>query len=443
MKKITSLFLGVICCTTAFSQTLQGSIKNATKETSLTVKTISERTLKEIEIKNGSFATKDLGLEEGYYLLRKGNEAASIYLKPTDELIINFDAKDFKNTLLFLGKGAEANNFLVAKRKLESDRREDTDAFYGGTEADYLKKIKGIATDTKTLLSKINDVSFKEAELEDLKYSYLFDIYNYPNLLKYYFGKEVTPSKDFLQPLENINYDNAELYVKYPSYKNLASVKWKKDIEKAESYEEMERIFRKIRTRHLYVDVIINSYYRISDAKGKAKFHYQLIKKFVPSHEFVSEAKQAYDKVKATAKGNKSPNFNYEDKDGKKVSLSDFKGKYVFIDVWATWCTPCLKQVPYLKKLEEKYHDKNIVFIGISVDKKEQYDAWKKLLVEKKMKGIQLFADNSFDSDFIDAYGISSIPRFLLIAPDGTIVDNHFSKPSHKKTEKLLDKLLN
>lgn len=65
--------------------------------------------------------------------------------------------------------------------------------------------------------------------------------------------------------------------------------------------------------------------------------------------------------VKKIKKGNKAPDFSdYENYKGGTSSLSDFKGNYVYIDIWATWCKPCIAQIPYLKILEEEYKDKNI-----------------------------------------------------------------------------------
>ena len=73
---------------------------------------------------------------------------------------------------------------------------------------------------------------------------------------------------------------------------------------------------------------------------------------------------------KALAKkleGIASPTFNFENHKGGMTKLEDFKGKYVYIDVWATWCAPCRAEIPYLKKIEENYHNDDIVFVRISV----------------------------------------------------------------------------
>jgi len=142
------------------------------------------------------------------------------------------------------------------------------------------------------------------------------------------------------------------------------------------------------------------------------------------------------------AKGKKSPIFkNYENYNGGKTSLSDLKGKYVYIDVWATWCNPCKAEIPYLKTLEKEFHGTNIEFVSISVDKPNAYENWKTMVKTENLEGIQLFADNNFDSDFIVEYGINSIPRFILIDPEGNIVDANADRPSNPKLRELFIEL--
>ena len=78
---------------------------------------------------------------------------------------------------------------------------------------------------------------------------------------------------------------------------------------------------------------------------------------------------KTYESNKIVGKGKPSPKFeNYVDIKGGKKSLDSFKGKYVYIDVWATWCGPCIREIPSLKKLEKEYHNKNIAFVSISTD---------------------------------------------------------------------------
>ncbi len=137
-----------------------------------------------------------------------------------------------------------------------------------------------------------------------------------------------------------------------------------------------------------------------------------------------------------------APSFDYENHAGGKTKLEDLRGKYVYIDVWATWCGPCRAEIPSLQKIEEKYHGKKIAFVSISVDEQKDYEKWKKFVVEKQLGGIQLFADKNWMSDFIKAFGINSIPRFILIDPTGKVVNADADRPSNPKLQEQLDALL-
>ena len=149
---------------------------------------------------------------------------------------------------------------------------------------------------------------------------------------------------------------------------------------------------------------------------------------------------KSYQALKALAKGNPSPKFvNYENNAGGTASLDDLKGKYVYIDVWATWCPPCLAEIPSLQKLEKDYHDKNIQFVSISVDKRDDYFTWTDMIEEKNLGGLQLYANE--DKTFSEAYRISSIPRFILVDPEGNLVSADAPRPSDPKLVELFSSL--
>ncbi len=144
----------------------------------------------------------------------------------------------------------------------------------------------------------------------------------------------------------------------------------------------------------------------------------------------------------ALSPGMPSPAFaDYVNYKGGVKSLVDFKGKYVYIDVWATWCIPCIYEMPYMKEVEEEYKGKNIEFIGISIDRKKDEDKWRKMIVEKELKGTQLLADAEIDSQFIQDYFIQGIPRFILLDPNGNIVSYDAPRPSEQKLKDLLNSL--
>ena len=137
------------------------------------------------------------------------------------------------------------------------------------------------------------------------------------------------------------------------------------------------------------------------------------------------------------AKGQPSPGFKYLDIQGKEVDLSDLAGKYVYIDVWATWCGPCRGEIPHLQKLEHQYKNKNIHFVSISCDQDKA--AWEKMVKEDKLGGIQLH--NGKDQSFMDAFMIRGIPRFILLDKEGKIIAADMTRPSNPETVETLNQL--
>jgi len=140
--------------------------------------------------------------------------------------------------------------------------------------------------------------------------------------------------------------------------------------------------------------------------------------------------------------GSSSPDFDYENHKGGKTKLSSLKGKYVYIDTWATWCGPCRAEIPSLKKVEEKYHGKNIEFVSVSIDAQKDHEKWKNFVTDKQLGGIQVFADKDWNSDWAKAYGIQSIPRFILVGPDGKVIDADAPRPSDPGLVAKLDTLV-
>jgi len=138
--------------------------------------------------------------------------------------------------------------------------------------------------------------------------------------------------------------------------------------------------------------------------------------------------------------GLQAPDFIAMNRSGKDVKLSELKGKRVYIDVWATWCGPCIAEIPSLKSLETELHDENIEFVSVSIDKEKDKEKWEKFIQEKDLKGVQLMAYNDWSSDVATNYNIQGIPRFILIDEAGNIVSANAPRPSDPKAKKMLVK---
>ncbi len=131
------------------------------------------------------------------------------------------------------------------------------------------------------------------------------------------------------------------------------------------------------------------------------------------------------------------PEVVFEDKAGNKHRLTEFSGKYIYIDLWASWCGPCVAEVPYLKKLEKELKRKDFVFVSISLDEKRRN--WEKKLEQLEMHGHQWIVPNA---DFANMMNIKGIPHFMLYGKDGKLLEYNASRPSSGEVLKSrLDRL--
>lgn len=134
--------------------------------------------------------------------------------------------------------------------------------------------------------------------------------------------------------------------------------------------------------------------------------------------------------------------FEFADRNGKMVKLSDFKGKYVFVDVWATWCSPCKYEIPYLLKLEKELHGKDIQFISLSVDQPSNRQAWLNYIEKNDMNGVCLITPDAFNHPLMKRYDIKTIPRFLLFDKEGRTISIRNRRPHDPIMKQQLLELL-
>jgi len=138
--------------------------------------------------------------------------------------------------------------------------------------------------------------------------------------------------------------------------------------------------------------------------------------------------------------GKPAPDFTFTDTKGKVHSLKDFRGKYLFIDFWGTWCVPCLEEIPYLEKLEKAYKDSKVKIISIACDRKRE--KWLSFLAKhQNMTWSQYLITQEGDNVLDNVYYVIGIPRFMLIAPDGRIVNSDMLRPSDPDFTSTLKRL--
>ncbi|MFL9843171.1 TlpA family protein disulfide reductase [Flavobacterium rhizosphaerae] len=141
-------------------------------------------------------------------------------------------------------------------------------------------------------------------------------------------------------------------------------------------------------------------------------------------------------------KGKPCPDFKYENFSGGTVSPKDWKGHYVYIDLWATWCAPCRAIHPEFEKLITEYADDNIVFVSISIDKLKDHKKWRKVLETGQHGGVQLLADKDWNSKLLRKLLVKSIPHFILLDHEGNFLDADAPRPGTPELQALLNSTL-
>jgi peroxiredoxin len=143
--------------------------------------------------------------------------------------------------------------------------------------------------------------------------------------------------------------------------------------------------------------------------------------------------------AKLTGIGRMAPEFTQNDTLDQPVQLSSFKGRYLLIDFWASWCGPCRQENPNVVKVFNQYKDKNFHILGISLDRAGQKDKWMKAIYDDNLTWSHVSDLKFWDNAVSKQYGIRAIPQNLLLDPSGKIIAKNLrGEALAKKMEELL-----
>ena len=316
-------------------------------------------------------------------------------------------------------------------------------------DVEFTKMVKtSIKNYTENLETLDLPEEFKKNEKQRIKWLLLATIADHPN--GYTYLNKVDPEtyemsgeiKQFLKDQMNTDDDisvvkrDVAMYlrkyfqaVEKGDFKEYArAMKWQVD--------ELSRVVenKDIREQFIYSWL----YLHIEVVKGKVDKETIALFNEVQDDELRSDLFATLKRYEDVAEGEKAPNWTFYDAEGKAVSLKDLRGKLVLIDVWASWCQPCIQSLPSLMKLEDEYALKPIHFVTISIDK--DAEAWKEKSKELGLKGINLLCTdiNKFKED----YNIVGIPATILIDEEGKIIEPNAPRPGEVELQMLINKNL-
>ncbi|MDI9311940.1 MAG: TlpA disulfide reductase family protein [Limnohabitans sp.] len=373
----------------------------------------------------------------GQYSLVSDENHMYIYLDNTSKLNITADNSNFSKSINFTGKGSEENNYWKLKRELEAKKIGNPETFYKLNENSYIEKIKELRNEIESLFAKytFNNEYFTKNEKRSINFQELsfYTIYEY---FHSYFTKNESfkTSSNFPKINSDFDLNNEEDYLFSYHYETIVSTIFREELKKHKTSGYLSKsiipVLKSIKNKHFKQEILNLIQADVNPQNPDGDILLNEIIVLTDNQDQRKEIIDNYNKLKSLLTLKKSPNFNYANYSGGKTSLEDLKGKYVYIDIWATWCVPCIKEIPNLEILEKKYINKNIAFVSISIDEKENINKWKNFIKARKLSGIQLIADAGIESDFIVDYAIKAIPRFILIDPNGDIILPDAPRPS-------------
>lgn len=379
-------------------------------------------------------------IKPSYAMLRIGRMGVQLFIEPGKSLEMALNLEDKQTGPVFTGAGAKKVEYLNANTLPFPDFKVNEEAF-----------IKQLEEREARLLAYLDSMAFDAAftakEKKRLHYSVYDYLPIYPSAHKYYAQDNLyKPSETYFSALKAVLAVEPEL-IDMPEYvgtlQRVMNAYVAKDLVPFEpvSYLKNQLAYVQENINDPALSEKLVHDIAMENIKNYGTAHWDIIQPVYEAKVVAADKKKALNELREQweriAVGQPSPAFKCLNINGKEVSLSDLAGKYVYIDVWATWCGPCRGELPHLKTLEHQFRNKNIAFVSISCD--EDKAAWEKMVKEEKLGGIQLIL--GADRSFMNNYRITGIPRFILLDREGKIVSANMTRPSNPETAKTLKAL--
>lgn len=409
----------------------------------------------DLDAKGNFSISLPLSQQYSIIVIRHGKVATEVYGSPGDKLKMTADGNEFVSSVQYEGSGsaAELANFM-AKHVVE--RGLSRGYLIGGNEA-YVKEQQAyLATIDANVQSELDFliehgmglpqsfVEFWNAQYEYLKYE---NILSYPHMHeikkqgKYDIGKVPQENYRVINRVPE-KYNDKWLYIW--AYRMYVDNYYEQKLN-AEDVQNTTPYFfadKKLELAHQHMPSGTEEYVFAEHIYSHIKYSpmvrteelYETFSKRYRSSDYADFLVEKINLKKRLAPGSPVVDFTVMTEDGKKVKVSDLKGKVVYIDFWASWCGPCKMQFPYTKKLKRHFKGKDVAFVYVSIDKDEK--AWKEAIKKYDLEGYHTRVDDK-KSDVTKDYGIRGVPTYFLVDREGNFATEVTPRPSQG------DKLIN
>jgi thiol-disulfide isomerase/thioredoxin len=389
------------------------------------------------------------------------NQSVPVFIHPNDVLTVTVNGVDLVNTVKYEGRGAEDCRFTTEyyrKFNRATQRSITTQKMSELSPSEFIVYAKDLKTQKQQLLADFKAKSslteicekFVKAQilaewasvLMDFPIAYSFKTNEISPTLPdgyYNFLEEVDLKNDEIMQL-SVYTDFLQKFVTHKFNKSVNRATYKPENFYADKYEFAKTI---LSGKALYFIQGLS----ITDACTYSKVELMSPKfdEYIiacPYSNYNQAVAEIFDLSYRIRAGQQAPNFTLSNLNGDTVSLSQLRGKVVYVDFWATWCGPCVKEFPYSERLKNRFSNKNVAFVYISVD--ESVETWENFLRTNGISSdtsLHLLASALF-SDAGFQYNIKGVPRYLIIDANGIIADSNAKRPSDSGIVSDLEKVL-
>jgi len=231
-----------------------------------------------------------------------------------------------------------------------------------------------------------------------------------------------TGKSDFLnEALQTLNYDSESWRLIILPMSNIYARN--QELEMSEYYDLLEYLSENLTESKSRSEVLLELLRRKSDREDSKNEAVELARELVEldaDQFYVTQGLGFLHEFESLNIGQKAPDFEFQTIDGDNISLSSLEGQFVILEFWATWCGPCIPEIPHLKDLYKNYQNNDFTIVGISLDRDKE--TLINFIDEREMEWPQIYIEDGWEGELPRLFNVSGIPRMYLLDPEGNIV---------------------
>lgn len=390
--------------------------------------------------------------KSGKVTIRFARMSQDLYAAPGDSIHVVIDSQASIDAFDVTGSKSIENNYLVAKaEKFSTLGFQGFPGIWALEPAQFLHQKDSLNEEYAQVLAQLKeqegvDEKFLKREEAYFQYHSLHLDLMYPNYHGYFSGS-YPDSLEF--PFEEVQRqaalvpDNDPDLLEVEPVLNILETRLSDRLEDyyeaegsdPQSMEEYSLVAYNL-TDSLFENPDVRAYFKYQRVKDvlstsgptRAQELYDRFNSEYSSGTYVESLQKINAKWQPLLPGKEVPEFTFVNMEDAEVKLSELRGELAYIDVWATWCGPCIAEHPHWDSLKTEYSGRPVAFVTISID--SSTEPWKKMVADKAMDGYQWHAANDWNSALAKHFMINSIPRFILLDAEGKIIDASADRPS-------------